>query len=298
MPQQNDFDVEIRKVTWAGLIINLVLSAVKFIAGMVSQSQAVVADAVHSISDCSTDIAVLIGSRYWSRPPDAEHPYGHRRIETMVTILIGLALVAVSLGLAWQALFSIHEHSHRTTGVLASMAAFLSILVKEWLYWWTVQVGKEARSSAVMANAWHHRSDALSSIPAFLASGASWLFAGWNFIDHVGAVVVSIFIFYAACKIAWPSLQELLEAGAPQDVVEQIRSIALREKEILYIHAIRTRYLASGLMVEMHIVVPGSMTVWDSHEAGERVRRAILNEMQDTIDVIIHVDPLEAVKSI
>jgi cation diffusion facilitator family transporter len=157
---------EVRRVTLWGLVVNLGLSAAKFIFGIVGASQALVADGVHSLSDLVTDVAVLVGAGFWSAPADAEHPHGHGRIETLITSAIGIVLGGVGVGLGYRALLSLHEAHASQPGWSAFVVACLSIVAKEFLYRWTVHVGKRVKSSAAVANAWHHRSDALSSVPS------------------------------------------------------------------------------------------------------------------------------------
>ncbi len=183
-------------MTLIGLVINVALSALKFAAGIAGNSQAVVADAVHSLSDTITDIAVLVGVKFWSKPPDECHPYGHRRIEFLVTIFIGLLLASVALGLSYNALATLHEVQTRPPGAIAFLAAVLSIFTKELLYRWTIIKGMEIKSTALIANAWHHRSDGLSSIPAAVAVAGAALVPRLSFLDHLGAIVVSMFILY------------------------------------------------------------------------------------------------------
>ena len=164
---------QIRKITWIGLIVNILLAAIKFTLGIVGRSHAVVADAVHSLSDLGTDFAILFGVKYWSKPADEDHPYGHRRIETFVTLLISCALLGVAVAIGYNALISLRDAHVRQPGWIAFYGALLSIVFKEVLYRWTFKVGKRAKSSAVLANAWHHRTDAFSSIPVAIAVAAA-----------------------------------------------------------------------------------------------------------------------------
>ena len=223
---------EIKKVTFIGLVLNLLLSALKITAGFYGKSQAVIADGVHSISDCVTDIAVIVGSTYWTAPPDETHPYGHRRIETAITVFIGIALAAVGTGIGWNAVTTFMDEDDPPR-LIAFFAAVSSIIVKELLYQWTVRTGKKIRSSAVIANAWHHRSDAISSIPASLAVIISIFMPGYSFIDNIGAIIVCLFILHAAFKISWPALKELTDAGAGEQMCISIENIARDRKSVV-----------------------------------------------------------------
>ncbi len=284
----------IRKVTWIGLIVNILLSFFKIIAGLYGKSQAVLADGIHSLSDTITDIAVIVGSYFWSKPPDSSHPYGHKRIETIVSIFIGVVLFAAGAGIGLKAVFTLHEKPSSPPEGVALLAAILSMICKEILYQWTAASGKRVKSLALSANAWHHRLDAISSIPVLIAVGISILWPAWNFIDHVGAAFVSLLILYASLKIVFTGLKELLDAGAPREICETIKKIALKNASVHQVHGIRTRYTGNSLQVDLHVVVDGSMTVYESHQVADDIEIRILNEGPDIVDVVVHIEPLES----
>jgi cation diffusion facilitator family transporter len=281
----------VRKVTWIGLILNILLSGLKFAAGYVGRSQALIADAIHSLTDTTTDVAVIAGSHYWSLPPDDGHPYGHRRLETLITVFIGVMLIAAAIGIGWQAISTLHENQDSPPGWIALGAALISILVKEVLYRWTATAGKRIRSPALAANAWHHRSDAISSLPVLVAVGGAYIFPSWSFLDHVGAVIVSIFILHAAMKIIWPGLSELIDTGAPEEIQKEIREIACSHRGVWQVHKIRTRYISSSIQVDMHIVVDGTITVREGHAIADEVEFHIMSDIPEVLEVVIHVDP-------
>ena len=255
----------VRKVTWIGLLTNIGLSGLKFAAGYFGRSQALIADAIHSLTDTTTDIAVIAGSHYWSRPPDENHPYGHRRLETLVTAFIGIMLVAAGIGIGWEAISTLHKKHATPPGWIAFYAAMASIVAKEILYRWTAAVGKKIKSPALAANAWHHRTDAISSIPVLIAVGGALIFPSWSFLDRVGAVIVSIFILHAALKIIWPAVSELIDAGAPEEIQKKIMGIARNTMGVREVHAIRSRYISSSIQIDLHIVVDGSISVQAGH---------------------------------
>lgn len=290
-PSTTAAGAHIRRVTFLGLAANLGLSAFKFIAGVLGCSQAVMADAVHSLSDSTTDIAVIVGSHFWSKPADEDHPYGHQRIETVVTIFIGVVLLLAGLGIAWEALVTLHDADNGPPGVIAAVAAAASILLKEALYQWTYRVGKTVKSPALIANAWHHRLDALSSIPALLAVSGAILFPTWTFLDHVGALVVSVLILYAAVQIIWPGIGELIDAGASREVCEALKSKAGSIGGVRDVHDIRTRYVSGGMLVDLHIVVDGDINVRQGHDIAVQVRDLLMGSRYDVMDVVVHVDP-------
>ncbi|HQN73662.1 MAG TPA: cation diffusion facilitator family transporter [bacterium] len=283
----------IKKVTFIGMVINIVLSAVKFAAGVFGNSQALTADAIHSLSDCVTDMAVIIGSTYWSAPPDESHPHGHRRIETVITAFIGLALVVVAFGMGWNAVSTMTDEDNKPPEMIAFIAAIISIMVKEGLYQWTAIAGKKIRSQAMIANAWHHRSDAFSSIPAAIAVIAAIIFPGFGFIDHAGAIIVCLFILNAAYKISWPALKELTDAGAGEQICVSIENIARSVEGVKDVHKCRTRYLGSGIQVDMHVLVNPEMSVRSGHEISAAVKKELLDQVDDIIDVVVHLEPFE-----
>ena len=283
----------VRKVTWVGLLANLFLAGFKFIAGISGRSQALVADAIHSLTDLTTDIAVIAGSHYWSRPPDDDHPYGHRRLETLVTVFIGIALVAAGIGIGWRAISTLQQKTAAPPGWIALVAAFVSIICKEAIYRWTAIIGKRVKSPALAANAWHHRTDALSSLPVLVAVAGAKAFPSWSFLDRLGAAVVSIFILHASIKIIWPAVSELIDAGVPTQTRKKIRAMALKNEDVLQVHDIRTRYISSSIQVDLHIVVDGTITVREGHAIADDVRDRIIAEIPEVLDVIVHVDPPE-----
>ena len=285
---------EVRRVTWIGLVVNLALTAFKFAAGIVGHSGAVVADAVHSLSDMFTDAVILVGSRYWDRPADPGHPHGHRRLETLITLLVGATLAAVAVGMVWEAIASLREHDEEPPRRIAFAAAAASIVVKEWLYRWTVAAGHRLRSMPVVANAWHHRSDALSSIPAAAAVAVASLWPPLAYIDHVGVVAVSAIILHAAWRITWPAVQQLMDASAPETEVSAVRASALSTPGVQSIHKVRTRYVGgSQLAVDLHIQVDGRLSVREGHDISTQVRDRVIWQNPGVNDVVVHLEPTE-----
>ena len=286
----------IRRVTWTGLVANVLLSALKFMAGVMGHSQTLMADAFHSLSDSITDVAILVGSHFWARPPDEAHPYGHRRLETMVTLFIGSLLLAAGIGLGWRAVLTLRSPSDVHPGYLALAVAGVSVLIKEAMYRWSVRVGRKYRSTALMANAWHHRLDALSSIPAFLAVGGAILVPQWHFLDHIGAIVVCTLIVQAALGIMRPCLKELIDTGAAPAILAMIRQIAEDEEGVVEVHAIRTRYISSGLHVDLHMVVDGAISVRCGHDIADNVQRRLQREVPDVQHIVVHTEPDEGTR--
>jgi cation diffusion facilitator family transporter len=200
---------EIRTVTLAGMVINLLLAGLKVVIGYIGSSQSVIADGIHSLSDCATDIAVLVGLRYWSQPPDECHPYGHRRIETMVAVLIGAMLALAGAMLCWQAICRFQTGDYVVPLKVTLIAAIASIVIKEFLYQWTIRVADRLKSSAMRANAWHHRTDSISSIAVTLAIGGALLNPKLAILDPLAAFAVGLFIIQAAYQIVKPAKKNL-----------------------------------------------------------------------------------------
>ncbi len=281
----------VRRITWIGLIGNVFISTLKFIVGIVGSSQAIVADAVHSLSDTITDAAILVGVRFWSPPADECHPYGHSRIEAIVTAGIGCLLAVVALGIGYRGITTVRDEHIDQPGMIAFTGAIISIVIKEILYHWTVLVGKREKSSALMANAWHHRSDALSSIPAALSVAIAAFSSELSFVDHIGAIIVSLLILHASWKIMKPAFVELSDSGAPSQIRNLIHAVSSETDNIEDVHAIRTRRMGSGIMVDLHITVDGDMSVSRGHDVSEEVKQRILEKVPNVLDVVVHLEP-------
>ncbi|MFH1755556.1 MAG: cation diffusion facilitator family transporter, partial [Candidatus Latescibacterota bacterium] len=272
---------QIRQITWIGLAVNLFISGLKFVVGTLGSSQAVIADAVHSLSDVITDIAILVGVRYWSSPADKCHPYGHRRIETMVTVGIAVTLAGAAFAIGYRGLSTMRNEDIQQPGWIAFIGAMLSIVIKEILYRWTVRVGQREKSSALIANAWHHRSDAFSSVPAAIAVAIAAVNPAWSFVDHFGAAIVSLFILHASWRIMKPALKELSDSSAPDHIHELINAAGMEINGVETIHALRSRLMGDGIYVDLHITVQGSMSVSRGHDVSEEVKSRIIERVPD-----------------
>ena len=281
----------VRRAGWVGVWANVILSAVKLTAGYFAHSQALLADGVESLTDIVASMLLVVGVKYWEAPPDASHPHGHKRLETLFSAGVGLAMVAVAAGLAWNALHSLRDESTLSPNVWAFAVALLTIGSKELLYRWTLRQSRLAGSPAVAANAWHHRSDAISSLPVALAIGLAWISPQWAFVDKVGAVVVSFFILHAAWKILGPALNELMDKGAPEEEVRRILDLCCAAPEVRGAHHIRTRYLSAGVDVSLHLLVDPNLTVLQGHTLAHEAKERIMTGMPHVLDVTIHVEP-------
>lgn len=293
LQEQSESVRQIRSVTIAGLVFDIVLAGAKAAVGVLVRSQALVADGVHSLSDCVTDLAVLVGVKYWSAPPDEDHPHGHGRIETVISLLIGLALFAVAIGISWNALTTMLAGESVPPGWPAFWVALVSVVTKEWLYRWTVRVGRRCNSPAVIANAWHHRSDALSSLPVALAVVVGTFFPALPFLDQLAALAVSVFLVKAALDIALPSFGTLIDTGVSEETRERIEQIVRTTEGVMSLHALRTRHIGHGYSVDLHILVDGEITVTAGHDIAGLVKSRLLKADLDITDVLVHVEPFE-----
>ncbi len=287
----------IRRITWIGLVVNLLLAAVKLAAGIFGQSRVLIADALHSFTDLTTDIAILVGSRYWDRPADRKHPYGHGKIESLVTLIIGMILLFLALNLVHESAFSLYDlfEGKRipAPGMSALLAAVFSIVVKECLCRATLRAARKANSSAVAANAVHHRSDALSSIPAAISVGACIVFGErWSFLDPVGTIVVACMILYSVRDIIRDPMRTLLDQGEAEDILDRIERIAEKIPEIREIHNIRTRPLGGGhFAADLNIHVDPQMPVLKAHALSHRLSKEIQMQIHGIVDVVVHIEP-------
>jgi cation diffusion facilitator family transporter len=281
----------IRGVTLVGAVCNLGLAGAKTAAGTLSGSQALLADGVHSLSDLATDVAVWAGARYWTAPADSSHPYGHGRIETLVNIFIAGVLAIAALGLGWRAVMSLGSPPPHPPGWGAFGVALLSILVKETLYQWTVRQGRRIRSSALLANAWHHRSDALSSVPVAVAVVTSHLVPGLAGVDAVAALIVAVMLLKATWVIGWPCVQELVESARCSDVETATQRVAAEFAEITEVHKIRSRRLGSMFAIDLHLLIAPDTTVKDAHDTAEAFKARLIEAEPGIADILVHIEP-------
>jgi cation diffusion facilitator family transporter len=272
------------------VVANILLATIKFAVGIIGHSQAVVADAVHSLSDLVTDFIILIGVGYWNRPPDDTHPYGHRRIETLVSVTIGLLLATVGAGLIFKAFKSIGNHAGHNILWLAIVGPALSIIVKGILYKITLDEGRRIPSGAVVANAFHHRSDAISSIPVLISVLLATLHPAWIYFDSLGSVFISVFIFRDAYKILAPALLELQDGSNPDEVpgIEQrVEGI----KGVRSVHGTRIRTHGENMLLDIHVMVDPNISVKDGHSIAGRVKHDLMRHNDRIVDVVVHIEP-------
>ena len=281
----------IYKVTIVGSLL-----VFKFFAGIVGHSAAMLADAVHSLSDFITDIVVIVFVRIAGKPEDKGHDYGHGKYETLATAIIGLLLLCVGFGIFWNGASSIYTFLRggqlESPGVVALVAALVSIVSKEILYQYTVIQGKKLNSQAVIANAWHHRSDALSSIGTAIGIGGAILLGDhWRVLDPVAAVVVSFFIMKVSVRLLIPCVDELLEKSLPEDVEKEIEQTVLSFPGVSQPHHLRTRRIGNYYAIELHVRMDGKITLEEAHSTATAIENKLKEMFGKGTHVGIHVEP-------
>ena len=286
----------IYKVTIVGSIVNFLLLVFKFFAGIAGHSAAMLADAVHSLSDFITDIVVIVFVRIAGKPEDKGHDYGHGKYETLATAIIGLLLLCVGFGIFWNGASSIYTFLRggqlESPGVVALVAALVSIVSKEILYQYTVIQGKKLNSQAVIANAWHHRSDALSSIGTAIGIGGAILLGDhWRVLDPVAAVVVSFFIMKVSVRLLIPCVDELLEKSLPEDVEKEIEQTVLSLPGVSQPHHLRTRRIGNYYAIELHVRMDGKITLEEAHSTATAIENKLKEMFGKGTHVGIHVEP-------
>ena len=288
----------IYRVTLIGSVVNLLLLVFKFVAGVCGHSAAMLADAVHSLSDFVTDIIVIVFVRISSKPEDEGHDYGHGKYETLATAIIGLILLFVGFGILWNGATSIwifwQGGELQEPGMLALWAALVSILFKELLYQYTAFKGRKLNSQAVVANAWHHRSDALSSIGTAVGIGGAILLGDrWLILDPLAAVVVSFFIMKVAIQLLVPCIEELLEKSLPAEVEDKIKQEILSFPGVSAPHHLRTRRIGNSYAIEVHIRIDGKISLEEAHHTATAIENRLKSEFGNRTYINIHVEPVK-----
>jgi len=286
-----------RTVTLVGALVNVLLIALKFMAGIIGHSQALIADAVHSVSDLFTDIIVLVGLRIGRKEPDERHQFGHARIETLASFMVGLALIATALYIGIEASLNIYRHTECHPTKVALIGAAVSIVLKEALYHYTVRVGRRARSRLIVANAWHHRSDSLSSVAVLIGVTGALVRPSWHALDAYAALLVSFFIIKVGLDTARESLREFTDTAPSAEILDTISACARGVPGVLDMHDLRVRTSGGLYQMETHIVVDGQLTVFEGHRIAKTVERCLTEEVADLDRVIVHVDPAPGEKA-
>ncbi len=281
----------VKRVTVNGILVNISLAVAKIVFGYLAASQTMIADGIHSFSDLLTDAILLIGVKFWSAPPDKEHPYGHARFETLVTAIIGLFLAFVAVMITKEALtsLSLGEQPVSKINYISIIVLALAIVAKELLYQYTTRAAQKIHSSALKANAWHHRSDAISSIPALLAVAIHLWQPTWYYIDAVGAIVVGAMLLVVAGRITCTAFSELLDR-CPEGI-QELCTLAEEIPGVVNAHALRARKLGAELIVDLHVEVDPEMSVRAGHHISSEVERHLMASHKQVAEVIVHIEP-------
>ena len=295
--KENQREKEIYKVTIVGALANVILLIFKFVAGIISNSAAMIADAVHSLSDFITDVVVIVFVKISSKPQDKSHDYGHGKFETLATLIIGIALLFIGLMILYNGVSATYRciwlggELHRP-GMIAFWAAIFSIILKEAVYQYTVFKGKNLNSQAVIANAWHHRSDAFSSIGTAVGiGGAIFLGDKWVVLDPIAAIVVSVFIINVSLKIIIKSINELLEKSLPDEIENEIIKVAESFDMVKDVHDLRTRRIGNNIAIEMHLLMDGNLSLQCTHNTTELIESELRKKYGEHTHIAIHVEP-------
>ena len=279
-----------RNVTVVGAVVNTILAATKILVGYIGQSQALIADGLHSLSDLASDVIIIYAAKHGSRDADEEHPYGHGRIETLFTVLVGLFLIIVACGILVDSLYRmLNPDLLMQPGMAAIAAALFSVLANEALYQYTHRAAIQIDSKLLEANAWHHRSDAISSIIVLIGVGGSMM--GVSYLDAVAAVGMALMIVKIGWKICLESIQELIDTGLSAQQIEQITTTITALSGVVEMHTLRTRSVGNKALVDVHIQVAPKLSVSEGHFISEQVRIALLKLTLNITDVTVHIDP-------
>lgn len=278
-----------RKVTVVGAIMNALLGIMKVIAGGLFHSHALIADGIHSFADLLTDAMVLVGAKYGSQDADDAHPYGHQRIETATTLMLSLALVMAGTGIAWDALDELIHKTHDIPKLLALPIAILSILSNELLFQYTHFIGKKIKSALIIANAWHRRSDAASSLVVLV--GIIGSFIGYAGFDALAAVIVAIMIIKMGWDYGWNSVKELIDTAVDSQTLQTIQALILNTDGVIKIHQLRSRLMGGDIYVDVHVQVSPWISVSEGHYIAQHVHQKLMDKIETIKDVTVHVDP-------
>ena len=286
---------ETKKSTWVSVWVNLALTVLQILVGYLGRSQALMADGLHSLSDLIADFLVLFANQKSHRSADVTHPYGHARIETAATFLLGVMLVALGLGLLWNAGLKLQDPSAiKAVHVATFYIALLTLVCKELLFRYMMAIAKRLRSQMLVANAWHARSDAASSFVVLLGIGGNLL--GMQFLDLIAALLVAFMIARMGWKMAFQALSELIDTALDEEAVNEIRATIESTPGVLGLHELRTRKMGDSGLVDAHILVDPRLSVSEGHHIAERARKRVL-EHHEVVDVLVHIDPEDDLKA-
>lgn len=293
-----DRQKETYRVTIAGSIINILLLAFKFAAGILGHSAAMIADAIHSLTDFVTDAIVLVFVRLGSKPTDRDHDYGHGKYETLASAIIGVSLLVVGMMICYSGVTKTYHamcgEPLQQPGFIALAAAVASVVLKEWAYRFTVRVGRRCHSEAVVANAWHHRSDALSSVGTTVGIGGAIILGDkWAVLDPLTAIVVSLFIMKAAWSVLSKAVDELTDGSLPKETEDEIEKIVSEDNEVSVVHNLCTRRIGDRIAIEMHVRMPGETSLYEAHRHATEIENRLKQRFGTATHISIHLEPVK-----
>lgn len=278
------------RVTYIGGLINVFLTVLKIACGLLWHSAALVADGIHSLADLVSDALVLVAIKLGAKEADHEHPYGHRRFETMVTAVLALSLIVVAAYIAWDGVqHLLHPETLSIPDIKTMGVALISILANEWSYQYTKRIADQTRSKLLLANAWHHRSDSMSSVVVLFAIGAVLL--GYPLADVIAAIIVALMIAHMGLKLFLECIRELVDTSLPAEFIAEIREEILNTAGVCGIHLLRTRQMGEDAYIDAHIIVNSRISVSEGHAIGDKVRDNLITRFDDVVDVLVHIDP-------
>lgn len=289
---ETDFQKVANKVSFITIIGNVVLSVIKLLAGIIAHSNAMISDAIHSASDVFSTIVVIIGIKLASKKPDKEHPYGHERLECVAAVILAMVLFITGLGIGMEALKNVLHGNYsdlQVPGILAFIAAIISIISKEGMYWYTAYHAKKIDSSALMADAWHHRSDAFSSIGALVGIGGARL--GFPVMDSIASLVIFVFIVKAAFDIFKDAMDKMVDHSCDEETEKQIYDCVIKNEKVMGIDLLQTRIFGNKIYVDVEIQVNASYTLQEAHDIAEAVHNDIEQNFSKVKHIMVHVNP-------
>ena len=280
------------KVSVIGIAVNVVLTIFKMIAGIVSNSSAMVSDAVHSFSDVASTVVVMLGIKAAAKEKDRKHQYGHERMESLTALILSFFLIITAIGIGIDGVDKIRigiKGGLATPGYLALIAALVSIVIKEWAYWYTRAAAKKIKSAALLADAWHHRSDSLSSIGSFIGIAGARI--GFPILDPIASLVICVLIFKVAIDIARNAANQMVDSSCSEEVENEITKIALKQDGVRSVDSLRTRMFGSKFFVDIEIAVDGNLSIYQGHDIAELVHDEIEDRFSDAKHCMVHVNP-------
>lgn len=273
------------------VVCNAILVGIKLALGVLGRSQALIADAIHSMTDFATDILAFFGLKYAFKDRDEDHPFGHGKIDTLMSLLIGIAMLLAGMWLAYESIMKIVTGESLQPNFWALAGALSSIVIKEGLYQYTYRVGKEIGNNSLIANAWHHRTDAISSVAVLVGVIPGLINPSWAVFDAFAAILVAGMIFKVGIDVVIPAFRDVSDAAPSDEEIEKIRRVVYTVDGVRNAHDIRARYYSNKLYVEVHVMVDPEITVREGHEIAAKVRRKLKHELSNILDAIVHLDP-------